>query len=188
VVVHVDAPVLAAPDQLGQLVLEGGRAFRGTRHVAAATPRRQACDASRVVMRHDGAGHLVGIGARARTIPPALRRALQHPDRGCRFPGCGVRFGQGITCATGPTAAPPRSRTSPSCAADTTAPCTRRAIRSIDSLMACSGSGGRMGERLPEVPPSAQVPADPVETLRAQHAAQGLHVHGRTGCATGLGE
>jgi hypothetical protein len=54
--------------------------------------------------------------------------------------------------------------------------------------MACSGSGGRMGELLPEVPPSAQVPADPVETLRAQHAAQGLHVHGRTGCATWLGE
>ena len=46
-------------------------------------------------MRHDAQGHVVEIGARTRTIPPALRRALDHRDRGCRFPGCGVRFGQG---------------------------------------------------------------------------------------------
>jgi len=66
----------------------------GTR-VSAETSRRLACDASRVVMRHDGAGRVVEIGARTRTIPPALRRALHARDRGCRFPGCGVRFGQG---------------------------------------------------------------------------------------------
>jgi HNH endonuclease len=36
-----------------------------------------------------------GSGARTRTIPPAIRRALHHRDRGCRFPGRGVRFGQG---------------------------------------------------------------------------------------------
>ena len=35
------------------------------------------------------------VGARTRTIPPALRRALQHRDRGCRFPGCHAPFGQG---------------------------------------------------------------------------------------------
>src|SRR6266478_7484459 len=65
------------------------------RDVSAETSRRLACDASRVVMRHDAQGHVVEIGARTRTIPPALRRALDHRDRGCRFPGCGVRFGQG---------------------------------------------------------------------------------------------
>ncbi|MHB1191471.1 MAG: HNH endonuclease signature motif containing protein [Longimicrobiales bacterium] len=32
------------------------------------------------------------MGRRTRTIPPALRRALEARDRGCRFPGCGSRF------------------------------------------------------------------------------------------------
>src|SRR5205814_7820869 len=89
VVVHVDASVLADPDQPGQSVLEGGT------RVSAETSRRLACDASRVVMRHDADGRLVEIGARTRTIPPALRRALHHRDRGCRFPGCGRRFTHG---------------------------------------------------------------------------------------------
>src|SRR5439155_21092380 len=89
VVVHVDAPVLANPDAPGQSVLENGT------HVPAETVRRLACDASRVVMRHDEDGNVVEIGARTRTIPPALRRALQHRDQGCRFPGCGLPFTQG---------------------------------------------------------------------------------------------
>src|SRR5439155_1680939 len=46
VVVHVDAPALADPDQPGQSVLADGT------HVSAETSRRLACDASRVVMRH----------------------------------------------------------------------------------------------------------------------------------------
>jgi 5-methylcytosine-specific restriction endonuclease McrA len=69
--------------------------IEGGAHVPAETSRRLACDASRVVMRHDQDGLLVEIGARTRTIPPALRRALHHRDHGCRFPGCGVSFGQG---------------------------------------------------------------------------------------------
>ena len=89
VVVHVDAAALADPDQPGQSVLEDGV------RVSAETSRRLACDASRVVMRHDEEGRLLDVGARTRTIPPALRRALHHRDRGCRFPGCGGRFTQG---------------------------------------------------------------------------------------------
>jgi len=46
-------------------------------------------------MRHDEEGRVVEVGARTRTIPPALRRALQHRDGSCRFPGCNVRVGQG---------------------------------------------------------------------------------------------
>src|SRR2546423_134211 len=89
VVVHVDAPVLADADAPGQSVLDDGP------HVSAETSQRLACDASRVVMRHDPDGRILEVGARTRTIPPALRRALHHRDRGCRFPGCGLRFGQG---------------------------------------------------------------------------------------------
>ena len=61
VVVHVDAAVLTDPDQPGQSVLEDGVA------VPAGTAQRLACDASRVVMRHDDEGNLVEIGARTRT-------------------------------------------------------------------------------------------------------------------------
>src|SRR5207244_9494465 len=89
VVVHVDAAVLADADQVGQSVLEDGV------RVPAGTSQRLACDASRVVMRHDTHGRVVEVGARTRTIPPAFRRALQHRDHGCRFPGCGLRLGEG---------------------------------------------------------------------------------------------
>jgi hypothetical protein len=37
-------------------------------------------------------GSILDIGRKRRTIPPALRRALEARDRGCRFPGCGLRY------------------------------------------------------------------------------------------------
>ena len=81
--------MLADPNQPGQSVLEDGQ------RVPAGTSRRLACDANRVVMKHDAEGRTLEVSARTRTIPPALRRALEHRDRGCRFPGCGLRFTQG---------------------------------------------------------------------------------------------
>jgi hypothetical protein len=143
VVVHVDAGVLADPDQPGQSVIEGGS------HVSAETSRRLACDASRVVMRQDQDGRMVEIGARTRTIPPALRRALHHRDRNCRFPGCSVRFGQGIMCATGRRAARPRCQISRYSAGAITAQCTRRAIRSSACPTAHSSSDGRTAGPFP---------------------------------------
>ncbi len=90
VVVHVDAPVLADADAPGQsAVLDGGT------RVSAETSQRLACDATRVVMRHDPDGRVSEVGARTCAIPPALRRALLHRDRACRFPGCNVRFAEG---------------------------------------------------------------------------------------------
>ena len=182
VVVHVDAAILADPDAPGESVLEDGT------HVPAETSRRLACDASRVVMRHDADGRVTEVGARTRTIPPALRRALQHRDRGCRFPGCGIRFGQGHHIRHwahgGPTAL---SNLALLCRWH------HRAVheegygveRPPDGELRFRRPDGRI---LPESPPPAAVPADPVEALRAQHDAQHLRIHARTAMPGWLGE
>jgi len=182
VVVHVDAAVLADPAQPGQSVLEEGS------HVPAETSRRLACDASRVVMRHDAEGQIVEVGARTRTIPPALRRALQHRDRSCRFPGCHVRVGEGHHvrhwAQGGPTTL------------SNLALLCRRHHRAVheEGYQVARGPDGALqfrrpnGWLLPEVPPAAAVPADPVGALRADHAAQGLRLHARTGLPGWLGE
>jgi hypothetical protein len=44
------------------------------------------------------------------------------------------------------------------------------------------------GRALPDVPPPPQVPIDPVQELRAQHAAAGLALHARTATPGWLGE
>ena len=104
VVLHVEAATLAEEGEPGLSELEDGT------RIAAETARRLACDASRVEVRRlevsrvgvsrDGAGSTLGlayrsvldVGRKTRTIPPALRRALDARDRGCQFPGCGLRF------------------------------------------------------------------------------------------------
>ncbi len=85
VVVHVEAEVLRESADSGESVLDGTR-------ISAETSRRLACDASRVVMVHNAQGETIAVGGRTRTVSPAIRRALEHRDRGCRFPGCGMRF------------------------------------------------------------------------------------------------
>jgi hypothetical protein len=126
VVVHVDAAVLFDAEVTGDAVVEGAR-------VSAETSQRLACDASRVVMRHDAYGSIMEVGARTRTIPPAIRRALQHRDQGCRFPGCGSRFGQGHHIRHWAHAARRRCRISRRCAGDTIARSTRKDSRSSES-------------------------------------------------------
>jgi len=182
VVVHVEAPVLADPDQRGQSVLEDGP------HVSSETSRRLACDASRVVMRHDPEGRLVEVGARTRTIPPALRRALQHRDRSCRFPGCGVRVGQGHHVRHW-------AQGGPTTLSNLALLCRRhhRAVHEEGYQLERRADGALQfrrpdGRPLPEVPPRPTVPADPVAELRARHEAEGMRLHARTGCAGWLGE
>src|SRR5947208_6568845 len=182
VVVHVDAEVLADPEQPGQSVLEGGT------RVSAATSQRLACDASRVVMRHDHEGRVVEIGARTRTIPPALRRALEHRDQGCRFPGCHGRFTQGHHLRHW-------AQGGPTTLSNLALLCRRhhRAVHEEGYQVVRLPDGTLQfrrpnGHPLPEVPPPAAVPADPIKALHESHDAQGLHVHARTGCPSWLGE
>jgi hypothetical protein len=182
VVVHVDAPVLEDPDQPGQSVLEDGT------HVSAETSRRLACDASRVVMQHGRDGRVVEVAARTRTIPPALRRALHHRDRGCRFPGCGVRFGQGHHirhwAQGGPTTL------------SNLALLCRRHHRAVheEGYQVDRQPDGELrfrrpdGRPLPEVPPPRKVLGDPVKILRARHDAEGLVLNARTTTPGWLGE
>jgi 5-methylcytosine-specific restriction endonuclease McrA len=182
VVVHVDGAVLADPEAPGQSVLEGGT------HVPAGRSERLACDASRVVMRHDADGRIVEVSARTRTIPPAIRRALHHRDHGCRFPGCGLPFGQGHHlrhwAQGGPTTL------------SNLAMLCRRHHRAVheEGYQVERWPDGELrfrrpdGRPLPDVPPPPVIPDDPVQALRARNEAAGLRLHARTTCPGWLGE
>ena len=72
----------------GQAVIEQA----GGIHVGQEAARRIACDAGLVVLRHAPDGGVLDVGRRTRTVPTALRRALEGRDRNqCQFPGCSSR-------------------------------------------------------------------------------------------------
>jgi hypothetical protein len=182
VVVHVDAPVLADPGQPGQSVLEDGA------RVSAETSRRLACDASRVVMQHDAEGHLVEIGARTRTIPPALRRALHTRDRTCRFPGCHVRFGQGHHIRHW-------AEGGPTTLSNLALLCRRhhRAVHEEGFEVERQADGELVFRRpngwvIPSVPAPVGGLDDPEQVIRAMNEATGLALHPRTAMPGWLGE
>lgn len=79
VMVHLDQEVFG-PDGAWAGTLEDGT------RVSAETLRRVACDCGLLATGRDG--EALNIGRRARSIPPAIRRALMLRDRGCAFPGC----------------------------------------------------------------------------------------------------
>jgi hypothetical protein len=139
-------------------------------------------------MRHDADGRVVEVGARTRTIPPALRRALQHRDRGCRFPGCGVRFGQGHHlrhwAQGGPTTL---SNLALLCRLH------HRAVHEAGFQVDREPDGALRfrrpdGRTVPEVPAPAPVPHDPVDAVLKRGEEDGLGIHARTACAGWLGE
>jgi 5-methylcytosine-specific restriction endonuclease McrA len=174
VVVHVDAAALADPAEPGQSALEDAV------HVSAETSRRLACDATRVVMRHAGDGDVLDVGRRTRTIPPALRRALQARDRGCRFPGCGVRHAQGHHIHHWANGGPTQL--------DNLALLCRRHHRAVQEegyAMTRDSDGslhftGPRGRPIPDGPALPAVPSDPVDSLLAVNRAVGLSIDART--------
>src|SRR5712691_5607009 len=182
VVVHVDAAVLADAEAPGQSVLDGGT------RVPAGTSQRLACDATRVIMRHDADGQIVEVGARTRTIPPAIRRALHHRDHGCRFPGCGLAFGQGHHIRHW-------AHGGPTTLSNLAMLCRRhhravheegyRVERQADGTLRFMRPDGRL---LPDVPPPPAVPKDPAQAIRATNEAAGLRLHARTACPGWQGE
>ena len=76
---HVDAETLQE-GVAGRCELEEGPSL------AVETARRLACEASVVSIVENAQGEPLNIGRKSRTIPPAIRRALNARDRGCRFP------------------------------------------------------------------------------------------------------
>jgi hypothetical protein len=139
-------------------------------------------------MRHAAAGHVVAIGARTRTIPPALRRALQHRDRGCRFPGCAVRFGQGHHLHHW-------ARGGATTLSNLALLCRRhhRAVHEEGYQVERRPDGALAfrhphGWRIPDVPPPADLPGDPAQAIRAQNEAQGLTLDAGTAKPGWLGE
>ena len=82
VVVHVDHETLSDESGNGRSEIEHGPGL------CPETTRRLACDSSMVELETDARDNVLNIGRNSRTVTPSMRRALEHRDHGCRFPGC----------------------------------------------------------------------------------------------------
>jgi hypothetical protein len=175
VVLHVEVATLTEEGDPGRSELEDGT------RVSAETSRRLACDAALVSVSHAPDGSVLDVGRRRRTIPPALRRALQVRDRGCRFPGCSSRFCEAHHVrhwADG---------------GETSLRNTVLACRHHHTLLHEGGwtvrwdrdgrpvfVDPRGGERYDRRPGSPELPEHPVHALVAEHRAKGIVPDWRT--------
>jgi hypothetical protein len=124
-------------------------------------------------MRHDDEGRIVEIGARTRTIPPAIRRALQSRDHGCRFPGCEISFAQGhlvLLCRKHHQAVHEDGY---------------HVERTADGELGFKRPDGRA---LPEVPLTLPITGDPAEMFRLHADGDGRCGHTKTASGTWSGE
>ena len=80
--VHTDMETLRADGTGAESEIDEAR------NVSAETSRRLSCDAGLVHWLETKKGEPLSVGRKTRTIPPAIRRALQRRDNGCCFPGC----------------------------------------------------------------------------------------------------
>ena len=74
VTVHVDQSALANGKGRSSLPIE--------------SVKRMCCDGQAVVIGEDENGEPLNIGRKTRTVPMAIKRALNARDKSCAFPGC----------------------------------------------------------------------------------------------------
>jgi 5-methylcytosine-specific restriction endonuclease McrA len=169
VVVHVDAEALREGSEEGEAVLADSGLG-----VSAETSRRWACDSGVVEMRHDPEGGVLDVGRKRRTVPPAIRRALDHRDGGCRFPGCGCRYTDAHHIRHWADGGETRL--------DNLVLLCRRHHRAVHEegfrVERVEGDAVRFyrpdGRLLPEVPASPGVPEEPVRELVRVHRERGF--------------
>jgi hypothetical protein len=182
VMLHVDAEALRYSSECGQSVLADGV------RVSAETSRRLACDASHVIMRHDAEGRMIGVTRRTRTVPPAIRRALEHRDRSCRFPGCGLRFCDAHHVKHWADGGATHI--------DNLVLLCRRHHRAVheESFRIVVTEEGEFrfqrpdGRPLPQAPSAPPVQQDAVASLVAAHVALGLEIDASTAMSGWMGE
>jgi len=156
-------------------------------------------------MRHDEAGGVLDVGRKRRTVPPALRRALEHRDGGiCRFPGCGCRHTDAHHIRHWADGGETRL--------DNLVLLCRRHHRAVHEegfrveLVEGARGGNRAGSRLGggrrvgvrfhrpdgrvlrEVPELPVVPEEPVEALKRAHGERGIEPDGWTATPFWWGE
>ncbi|MGH7477790.1 MAG: DUF222 domain-containing protein, partial [Longimicrobiales bacterium] len=170
VVVHVEEAALRAGADDGQAVLENGA------RVSAETSRRLGCDAARSVMTHAPDGTTLDVGRRTRAVPAAIRRALDHRDGGCRFPGCGLDFCDAHHIVHWADGGATRLE-------NLVLLCRRhhRAVHEDGFGVRLAPSGHAIFERpdgrpLPEAPPAPRLTRDPVASLMRVHREQGVAI------------
>ncbi len=124
---------------------------------------------------------MLGVGRKTRTIPPALRRALEARDRGCRFPGCGLRFTDAHHIVHWADGGETSLR-------NTILLCGRHHRRvHEDGYRVCSDRDGQVvfftpkGKALFEAPPPRVLGADPVAELISGNRARGITPDWRSG-------
>jgi len=178
VVVHVEAEALVKGSETGQALLEDGV------RVSAETSRRIACEASKVVMRHGPGGGVLDVGRKTRTIPPAIRRALRYRDRGCRFPGCGVRVCDAHHVEHWADGGKTKL--------DNLLLLCRRHHTAVHEdgyrVRLCREGTARFydprGQRIFDVPPAPRIAPGAVERMQRDHAAEGVEIGPLTGLPT----
>jgi hypothetical protein len=174
IVVRVDAASLA-----GSASTEAGTLEDGT-FLPLATVDRLACDTSVVTVVEDSRGNPLDVGRRSRTVPTALRRALQLRDKGCRFPGC-------TNTRVDSHHVVPWSRGGETKLANLVSTCRKhhRYVHELGFRVEPRGDGGfaffaPAGWEVKPVPDSPPLRRDPVAALREQNESAGVAIDHET--------